>query len=205
MAANIVVRTPVTVTKFHDFTVEDIKGNIIKLEKYAGKVLVIINVASLGNDASKVFQQMNDFQDKFGKRIAVLGFPCNQFHHSEKCDGEELQMVLRHVRPGNEFCPVFELFKRVEVNGANAHPVFQYLRESLPLPGDNIHSFVDSSADISWVPVCRNDIADNFEKFIVAPNGKPYRRYSSKIQVVNLYNDVQVLLDKFKDHPSMSA
>jgi glutathione peroxidase len=80
--------------------------------------------------------------------------------------------------------------------------MFTFLRETLPLPSDDLHNFVDSPLKISWSPVCRNDIATNFEKFIVAPNGKPYRRYSSKIQVINLQNDIKTLIEKFKDHPS---
>lgn len=89
------------------------------------------------------------------------------------------------------------------MNGSEAHQLFRLLRESLPLPSDDIHSFVNSPIDITWSPVCRNDIASNYEKFIVAPNGKPYRRYSSNIKVVNLHNDIDNLLAKFKEHPSM--
>lgn len=90
----------------------------------------------------------------------------------------------------------------MDVNGHSAHQLYQLLRESLPLPSDDIHKFVETSMDISWTPVCRNDVASNFEKFIVAPNGKPYRRYSSNIQVINLQNDIQILLEKFKNHAS---
>lgn len=86
------------------------------------------------------------------------------------------------------------------MNGADAHPMFTFLKESLPLPSDDLHTFVDDPLRISWSPVCRNDIASNFEKFIVAPNGKPYRRYSSKIQVINLQSDIKTLIEKFKDH-----
>lgn len=93
----------------------------------------------------------------------------------------------------------------MEVNGSNAHPLFKFLRESLPLPSDELHNFVDSPLSISWSPVCRNDIATNFEKFIIAPNGKPYRRYSSRIQVVNIQHDIKTLIEKFKDHPSMKV
>lgn len=85
------------------------------------------------------------------------------------------------------------------MNGDNAHPLYKYLRETLPLPSDDLHSFTSSPLNISWAPVCRNDIANNFEKFIIAPNGKPYRRYSSKIQVVNLQSDIKHLLELFKD------
>ncbi|KAF6027471.1 GPX1 [Bugula neritina] len=143
---------------------------------------------------------MNDLQEKYHGQLAVLGFACNQFHHSDHCSAEDLLLVLRHIQPGNDFYPTFEVFNNVEVNGKNAHPLFRFLRESLPLPSDDLHTFVDSAVDITWSPVCRNDVASNFEKFIVAPNGKPYRRYSSNIQIVNLQNDVQALIEKFKDY-----
>ena len=82
MAGNALVRSPVTISNFYDFIVEDIKGRRFELSKFAGKVLVIINVASYADDASKVLQQMNDLQSNFGEHVAVLGFPTNQFHHS---------------------------------------------------------------------------------------------------------------------------
>ena len=87
----------------------------------------------------------------------------------------------------------------MEVNGENAHPLFKLLRQALPPPGDDLHSLADSPLDVAWAPVCRDDVANNFEKFIVAPNGKPYRRYSSKIQVTNIQQDIQTLIEKFKD------
>ena len=82
MAANALVRSPVVITNFYDFIIENIKGRQYNLRQYAGKVLVIINIASFGAESSKVLQQMNDLQAKFGEQVAVLGFPCNQFQHS---------------------------------------------------------------------------------------------------------------------------
>jgi len=83
MAANaVVVRSPVSITKLQDILVEDVKGRRFRLEKYAGKILLIVNIAAFGEKSSKVYQQMNDLQEKYHGQLAVLGFACNQFHHS---------------------------------------------------------------------------------------------------------------------------
>lgn len=88
-------------------------------------------------------------------------------------------------------------FNQVDVNGSDSHPLFNYLKESLPLPSDDQHTFVSSSSGITWNPIRRSDIATNFEKFLITPNGKPYRRYSANIQIANLLSDIRLLIEKF--------
>ena len=87
--------------------------------------------------------------------------------------------------------------EKVSVNGEQAHPVFDFLKERLPSPSDDPTSLMTNPQYLTWSPVKRNDIAWNFEKFLVAPDGKPYMRYSKSFQTIHIQNDIQELLSKF--------
>lgn len=138
---------------------------------------------------------MNQLHQRLGVHgLVVLGFPCNQFGHQENATNEELLQSLKYVRPGRGFEPNFPIFDKCEVNGANAHPLFTFLKEHLPLPSDNPTCFMSDCKSIIWSPVQRSDIAWNFEKFLIAPNGEPFRRYSKLYQTIDLEPDICKLL-----------
>lgn len=138
---------------------------------------------------------MNALQSRFGTdQLAILGFPCNQFGHQENAKNEEILTCLRYLRPGNGFVPDIEMFGKVEVNGANAHPVFQLLKDQLPLPSDDSLSLMGDPKAIIWSPVTRSDISWNFEKFLIGLDGTPYRRYSKKFETINLEAEIEKLL-----------
>lgn len=80
---------------------------------------------------------MNELVERFGSKVAVLGFPCNQFGHQTNESSEEFMNTLRHVRPGKGFEPKIDLFSKVNVNGAQAHPIFAFLRRVLKYPEDD--------------------------------------------------------------------
>ena len=118
----------------------------------------------------------------------------NLFWFQENAKNEEILDSLYNLRPGNGYRPNFPIFGKIEVNGANAHPLFQYLRESLPAPSDDPSPLMGDPSSIIWSPVTRNDISWNFEKFLVGPNGKPFRRYSKKYQSIDIADDIHKLL-----------
>lgn len=115
----------------------------------------------------------------------------------ENSNGEEIYNSLKYVRPGNGFVPAFQLMEKVQVNGNQAHPVFSYLRDQLPFPSDDNRSFMKDPKSIIWEPVTRTDIAWNFEKFLITPEGKPYQRYSRYYETVKLKSDIEELIKKF--------
>jgi len=80
---------------------------------------------------------MNHLCQKFQDKLAVLAFPSNQFGHQENNNNEELLDILRHIRPGNGFQPLMEIFQKIQVNGRNEDPLFTFLKKSLPAPYDN--------------------------------------------------------------------
>uniref|UniRef100_A0A8C2YPT7 Glutathione peroxidase n=1 Tax=Chinchilla lanigera TaxID=34839 RepID=A0A8C2YPT7_CHILA len=140
---------------------------------------------------------MNDLQARLGPRgLVVLGFPCNQFGHQENAKKEEILRLLKYVRSGGGFEPNFTLFEKCEVNGAKAHPLFALLREALLAPSDDPTALVSDPRSIIWSPVCHNDVAWNFEKFLVGPDGVPVRRYSRRFPTIDIEPDIEALLSQ---------
>ena len=133
--------------------------------------------------------------DQYGSSgFTTVAFPCNQFGHQENFKGEEIMRALENVRPGNGYVPKFDMFARCDVNGENAHPVFEFLKEKLPQPSDDSLSLMSNPSLIIWRPVCRNDISWNFEKFLIDSNGEPFRRYSPRFHTKDLGKDIEHLL-----------
>lgn len=138
---------------------------------------------------------MNGLQTEFGTRgLQVLGFPCNQFGHQENTSNQEILNSLRYVRPGAGFEPNFPLFEKCDVNGDKEHPFFTFLKTQLPFPSDDSVSLMGDPSCIIWSPVRRNDISWNFEKFLIGPDGVPYKRYGRRFETINIREDIEKLL-----------
>ncbi|OCT83219.1 hypothetical protein XELAEV_18025756mg [Xenopus laevis] len=138
---------------------------------------------------------MSKLQSTYGSRgLQVLAFPCNQFGHQENSNNQEILNLLKYVRPGGGFEPNFPLFEKVDVNGEKEHPLFTFLKEQLPYPSDDSISLMQDPKSIIWSPVRRNDIAWNFEKFLITKNGVPYKRYGRRFETVNIQQDIEKLL-----------
>jgi len=133
---------------------------------------------------------MNELCEKFPD-LAVLAFPSNQFGHQENGGGQEIVNVLKHVRPGNGYEFKGELFDKVEVNGSNEHPLFTFLKKALPAPHDDTESLMSNPNFFIWKPVKRTDIAWNFEKFLIGPDGTPLKRYSRTFLTKDIADDIE--------------
>uniref|UniRef100_A0A803TKV6 Glutathione peroxidase n=1 Tax=Anolis carolinensis TaxID=28377 RepID=A0A803TKV6_ANOCA len=184
--------TPIA-KSFYDLNATDLQGEKVDFNNFRGRVVLIENVASLGTTV-RDYTQMNLLQSKYPRRLVVLGFPCNQFGYQENCTNEEILNSLKHVRPGSGFEPNFTLCQKCEVNGKNTHSVFAYLKDKLPYPDDNPSCLMMEPKFILWSPVSRNDISWNFEKFLVGPEGEPFKRYSPRFLTTNIEPDIQRLL-----------
>jgi len=156
---------------------------------------------------------MNALAEKYGDKVAILGFPCNQFgHQTNEGDGEFLN-TLKYVRPGDGFeCnPAITIFSKTDVNGADAAPLFKWLKSEIMIPeGDMSDTKGNGCADIDalilprggfggttvslWTPVCRSDIAWNFEKFLVGKDGKVVKRFSRYYDTNAIASDIDALL-----------
>ena len=138
-----------------DFKVKTIKGKEVDLaDQYKGKVLLVVNVASKCG-LTPQYEQLESLHEKYAnKGLAVLGFPCNQFGKQEPGTESEIE----------EFCKStydvkFDLFKKVDVNGENADPLYKHLTAVEAKP--------KGPGKIDW----------NFEKFVIGRNGKVVARF----------------------------
>ncbi|OWK63645.1 Glutathione peroxidase 1 [Lonchura striata] len=169
----------------------------LRLAELSAKPLGAAKPLSLGSLRGKVLLVLNELQQRYGPRgLQVLGFPCNQFGHQENGTNDEILPMLEHVRPGNGYKPNFTMFEKCEVNGKDAHPLFTFLKEALPFPHDDPSSLMTNPQYIIWSPVCRNDIAWNFEKFLIGPDGVPFKRYSRRFETIKIQDDIELLLQK---------
>lgn len=135
---------------------------------------------------------MNVLQESF-TNFEVLAFPCNQFGLQEPAGNpEELLNGITHVRPGNGFVPNFTMFKKVEVNGENEHPLYTYLKSYCP---STRQSFADGNR-LYYKPQRNSDIRWNWEKFLITKNGKPFMRYDPGTKPDEIRNDIMFLLQQ---------
>lgn len=121
----------------------------------------------------------------------MLGFPCNQFGLQEPgANGTEIFNGIQHVRPGNNFVPNFQLFKKMDVNGEKEHPLFTFLKKHCR---STRNGFAGKDY-LFYSPVKVNDIRWNWEKFLVNKNGKPVKRYDPSTNPENIQADIVELL-----------
>merc|ERR1712107_472806 len=97
---------------------------------------------------------------------------------------------LETCQTGNGFEFKGEMFDKDDANGENEHPLFKYLKKSLPVPSDDAESLMANPQFFIWKPVKRSDIAWNFEKFLVGPDGTPLKRYSRNFLTSDIASDI---------------
>jgi glutathione peroxidase len=158
-------------SSIYDFSARTIDGDEQNFEAYKGKTLLVVNVASKCGFTPQ-YTGLEALYEKFkDKGVVVLGFPCDQFGHQEPGDEAEIK----------NFCSLtydvkFPMFAKVEVNGANAHPLFKYLKhEAKGLLG---------SESIKW----------NFTKFLIDKDGKVRTRYAPTDTPASIEKDLAALV-----------
>lgn len=159
--------------KLYDFNLTLNNGQDTTLEPYQGKVLLIVNTASKCGFTPQYEGLQSLYSDLKDKGLVVLGFPCDQFGHQEPGSDSEIE----------QFCSLkfnvdFPLFKKIDVNGAQASPLFTFLKDEAPgLLG---------SKGIKW----------NFTKFLVSKSGKVVKRYASTTKPEDMRSDIEAQLAK---------
>ena len=158
-------------TSVHDFTAKSLSGEDVSLADFRGKVLLIVNTASKCGFTPQ-YAGLEKLHEELSPRgFAVLGFPCNQFGQQEPGDAQEIQ----------KFCSLsynvtFPMFAKIDVNGASAHPLYEFLkREKSGLLGIEA---------IKW----------NFSKFLVDQEGRVVERYAPTTTPASLKGDIEALL-----------
>ena len=158
-------------TTFDDFEALNINGEPVRLSQFKGQALLIVNTASACGFTPQ-FAGLEALHKTYGARgLVVLGFPCNQFGAQDAGSNESIA----------EFCQLnygvsFPMMTKVEVNGAHAHPLYQWLCAEAPgLLG---------SKSIKW----------NFTKFLVGKNGQVLKRYAPTDTPASLIKDIEAAL-----------
>jgi glutathione peroxidase len=158
-------------TTAYDFSATAIDGTERLLADYKGKVLLVVNTASQCGFTPQYRGLEKVYQEYVDRGLVVLGFPCDQFGHQEPGDEEEIA----------EFCELnfgvtFPLFAKVEVNGDDAHPLYQWLKSE--------QSGLLGSTKIKW----------NFTKFLIDADGQVIKRYGSTTTPEDIKDDIETLL-----------
>ena len=155
----------------YDFTVSDIHGKPVKLDRYRNKVMLVVNTASQCGFTPQYKGLEALYEKLHGKGLEILGFPCNQFGEQEPGDEKEIA----------KFCELnygvtFPLFAKVDVNGETAAPVYKYLKAEKP-------GLLGSEA-IKW----------NFTKFLIDRKGNVVKRYAPNDTPESLACDIEKVL-----------
>ncbi|ORE89368.1 glutathione peroxidase [Oceanococcus atlanticus] len=156
---------------FYDFSAKTIDGQDKPLADYQGQVVLVVNTASKCGFTPQYEGLEALYRDYKDKGLVILGFPCDQFGHQEPGDEDEIK----------NFCSLtydvtFPMFAKIKVNGDDAHPVYQHLKQAQP--------GVLGSKGIKW----------NFTKFLVDKSGKVVKRYAPTDKPAALAKDIEALL-----------
>jgi glutathione peroxidase len=156
----------------YDFTVKTIRGEEKSMADYKGKVLLIVNTASKCGFTPQ-YKELQELYDEYkDKGFEVLGFPCNQFGQQEPGTESEIESFCQL-----NYGVTFPMFAKIDVNGANAHPLFVYLTEKAP--------GILGTKSIKW----------NFTKFLVDKNGNVVSRFAPKTKPSELKQEIEKLLN----------
>ena len=178
--------------KIYDFKALTSKGKELDFNEFEGKVLLIVNTASKCGFTPQ-FAGLEELNQKYkDKGLVIIGFPCNQF--KEQDPGSDAQI--------EEFCQLnygvtFQIMKKCDVNGPDAEPIFEYLKEQAPTEKYNglkakathamlkkLSKSVEKDSDIMW----------NFTKFLISKDGATIKRYAPTTEPKEFENDIEEML-----------
>ena len=155
----------------YDFEAVGMNGNSVKLSQYKGKALLIVNTASACGFTPQ-FGGLEELHKLYGKQgLVVLGFPCNQFGAQDAGSNDEIASFCQL-----NFGVTFPMMAKIDVNGANATPLFNWLCSEAP-------GLLGSKA-IKW----------NFTKFLVGKDGQVIKRFGPQDTPASLEKDIKAAL-----------
>lgn len=155
----------------YDFNATALDGQPVDLQRYRGKVLLIVNTASACGFTPQ-YQGLEALQRRYADQgLVVLGFPCNQFGHQEPGDEAAIGAFCE-----KNYGVTFPMFAKVDVNGDDAHPLFRFLKGEAP--------GVLGTEAVKW----------NFTKFLVNREGAVVTRYAPTTKPEDLGGDIEKVL-----------
>ena len=156
--------------KIYDFKALTSKGKEIDFKDFEGKVLLIVNTASKCGFTPQ-FAGLEALNQKYKDRgLVVIGFPCNQFASQDPGNDSEIEGFCQI-----NYCVMFQIMKKINVNGNDAHPIFKYLKS-------RASGLLGSS--IKW----------NFTKFLISRDGETIKRYAPTTKPEKMEKDIESML-----------
>ena len=146
---------------------DDIKNTPRNLQDYAGKSLLIVNVASKCGFTNQYKGLQSLYEQYQSKGLEILGFPCNQFGSQEPGSEEDIQNFCE-----TNYKITFPMFAKIDVNGANTHPLYAFLKKECP--------GILGTESIKW----------NFTKFFLNKEGKVLKRYASNDDPASIAKEI---------------
>ncbi|MGQ0811255.1 MAG: glutathione peroxidase [Nitrospiraceae bacterium] len=135
----------------YDFTLNDIEGNLVSLSRFKGKVLLLVNTASLCGNTPQ-YEGLETVYERYREKgLEILAFPANNFGQQEPGTNAEIKTFCF-----TKYSLTFPLFSKISVKGEDKHPLYRYLTEQSPFPGE-----------VEW----------NFQKYLVDRSGNIVARY----------------------------
>jgi glutathione peroxidase len=158
-------------SSIYDFEARSIDGQPVSLQQFRGQPLLIVNTASACGFTPQ-FGGLEQLHQAYGPRgLVVLGFPCNQFGQQDPGSDEEIATFCQR-----NFGVTFPMMSKIDVNGPEAHPLYQWLSAEAP-------GLLGSKA-IKW----------NFTKFLVGKDGRVLKRYAPQDAPEKLTKDIEAAL-----------
>ena len=163
---------PSTLSPIFQMTMNDIDGHPVHLNQFQGKVLMIINTASFCGNTPQYGGLQTLYEQYREQGFEILAFPANNFGKQEPGTSEEIKTFCY-----TKYALEFPLFEKISVKGDDTHPLYQYLTQQSPYPGE-----------IEW----------NFQKFLVNRKGQVIARYRPKLKPLSpqIVQDVQKALSE---------
>ena len=154
----------------YDFTLNDIDGKPVSLDQFKGKVLLIVNTASFCGNTPQYSELQNLYETYEAKGLEILAFPANNFGQQEPGSDAEIKSFCF-----TKYSLTFPLFSKISVKGQDKHPLYHYLTEQSPFPGE-----------VEW----------NFQKYLIDRSGNVVARYHHRTKPLSneVITDVERVL-----------
>lgn len=159
-------------TNIYDFTMDDIDGKSVNLSQYRGKVLLVVNTASMCGNTPQYADLEKMYETYQEKGFEILAFPANNFGQQEPGTNQEIKSFCF-----TKYSLTFPLFSKISVKGEDKHPLYRYLTEQSPFPGE-----------VEW----------NFQKYLIDRSGNVVARYHHRTKPLSdeIVRGVETALSK---------
>jgi glutathione peroxidase len=179
-----------------DFSVKDRKNNETPLRNYAGQILLIVNTATRCGFTPQYTELEKLYETYHSQEFTILDFPCNQFGNQAPGTNEEI----------HQFCKLnynteFPQFKKINVNGEKADPLFTYLKTQKSFQGFDVETPIGKLLHEKFSAENPNyadtsDILWNFTKFLVDRNGLVVARFEPTVAFDTIDKKIKELIEK---------